>query len=202
MPENPTIKADPPKEGSSEDRLLSCGQGLHSRKLLFATTTFDLNVLQYHWLQMVGFAERAGISYDKQDVKQLLPYDNVSGVLFPTIELEVYQPGQQEERERARATDAVTDETLKGYLTTQSHDSHDLPPEATEQFPSHAFYRIDASKLDEPIFDRMWRDGIPIVIDNAQSYLQEDWSPKGFQTLFGEEKCSMYLRTIVFRCCS
>jgi hypothetical protein len=141
---------------------------------------------------MVGFAERARIPYDKQDVKQLLSNENASEVLFPLIELEDVQPGQQEERERARVTNSVTDDTLKAYLTTKSHDTHELPPEATEEFDSHDFYRIDASSLDEPIFDRMWRDGIPIVIDNAQSYLREDWTPKGFQTLFGDEKCSMY----------
>jgi hypothetical protein len=135
MPDNPIIKADLPKKGSFEDRLLSCGQGHHSRKLLFATTRFDFRLLQDHWLRMIAFADRAGIPSDMNDVRQYLLFnDKVSQVLFQAIESAAYQPGQQEERERAGATDAVTDETLKSYLTTQSHDSHDLPPEATEQF--------------------------------------------------------------------
>ncbi|KAJ9120864.1 hypothetical protein QFC22_002799 [Naganishia vaughanmartiniae] len=136
--------------------------------------------------------ERAGILYDKQDVKQLLTNENASEILFPTVDIETVQPGQQEERNRAQATENITDDMLKSFLTKQSHDSHELPPEAIEEFDSHPFYRIDASKLNEPTFDRMWRDGIPIVIDNAKSYLREDWSPKGFQKLFGDEKCTVY----------
>lgn len=173
-------------------KLYKCSKGSHSRANLFATTIFDLNVLQFHWLQMIGFAERAGVEYDKQDVQQLVPNENVAQVLFPTIDVETLQSGEEENRRRAAAADAVDFHVLKRLLTKHSHDTF-VPPEHND-IPVHEFYRIDASQLNEALFDRMWREGVPVVIDNAGKDLVEDWSPQGFKTQFGPEACCEFVR--------
>lgn len=180
-------------------RLYKCSKGSHSRANLFATTIFDLKVLQFHWLQMIGFAERAGIQYDKQDVQQLLPNENVAQLLFPTIDVENLQSGEEENRQRAAAAERIDPELLKRYKTTQSHDTF-VAPESIN-IPVHAFYRINASELNEPLFDRMWGQGIPVVIDNAGMNLSEDWTPEGFKKQFGREACceSIFDRDIVHR---
>lgn len=170
-------------------RLYQCSKGSHARINLFATTIFDLNVLQFHWLQMIGFAERAGIPYDKEDVQQLLPNENVAQVLFPTINLEAEQPGEAEERARAAATRKINQEELDQRLTTKCHNTFTPPSELDEGFEGHPFYRVEASKLNEALFDRMWEDGTPIVIDNAGRGLTEDWTPQGFKESFGNEHC-------------
>lgn len=170
-------------------RLYQCSKGSHARINLFATTIFDLNVLQFHWLQMIGFAERAGIPYDKEDVQQLLPKENVAQVLFPTINLEVEQPGEAEERARAAATGSITKEDLEHHLTTKCHDTLTPPSELDEGFKGHPFYRLEASKMKEALFDRMWQEGTPVVIDNAGQGLTEDWTPQGFKDSFGDEHC-------------
>lgn len=174
---------------SDAGRLYQCSKGFHARINLFATTIFDLNVLQFHWLQMIGFAERAGIPYDKGDVQQLLPKENVAEVLFPIINLEAEQAGEAEERARAAATRSVMREDLDKYLATRCHDTFEPPPELDEGFEGHPFYRVDASKLDEALFDRMWEGGTPIVVDNAGQGMTEDWTPQGFKNSFGDEHC-------------
>jgi lysine-specific demethylase 3 len=168
-------------------RLYKCSKGSHSRVNLFATTIFELEELQFHWLQMIGFAERAKVQYDKKDVQQLLPNENVAQVLFPTIDVEGLQSGEEANRERAAAADRVDSKVLEAHLTPRSHNTSD--PSDPNDIPVHPFYRIEASELTEALFDRMWREGIPMLIDNAGKDLSEDWSPQGFKTRFGREDC-------------
>lgn len=170
-------------------RLYQCSKGSHARINLFATTIFDLNILQFHWLQMIGFAERANIAYDKQDVQQLLPNENVAQVLVPTIDVEVQQPGEQEERERAEATKSVTQEELDRHRTAKCHDYFTPPAALDEGFDGHPFFRIDSADLTEALFDRMWEEGTPIVIDNAGKGMTQEWTPQGFKDRFGDEHC-------------
>ena len=172
---------------SDSTRLYQCSKGSHSRANLFATTIFDIDVLQFHWLQMIGFAEKAGVQYDRQDVQQLLPNENVAQLLFPSIDVRGLQSGEEEDRQRATAAERIDPEILQKYRTTQSHNTF-APPKSIK-IPIHAFYRIDASELNESLFDRMWRQGVPVIIDNAGKDLSEDWTPKGFKKQFGREAC-------------
>lgn len=175
---------------STNGRLLNCAKGQHARTNFFASTTFELQELRQQWLNMVLFAERANVPWKAGNARQDLISDkvNVQDMLLSMEQLSTAVPGQDMDLARAATSEAIPRSSLRQFLRTRTQ-AYEMSTDETQAPSGHPFYRTDRSSLTESLFDRMWSDGIPIVVDGCGKGVSTSCTPEEFMKEFPIEPC-------------
>ena len=84
----------------------------------------------------------------------------------------------------------LTDEEMsKYYVKTTNPTVEPIEDPAGSRDKSHPFMFVQASELDNTLFDRLWARGEPIVVDKVGGRFKKIWTPDTFIERFGEEEC-------------
>lgn len=179
---------------------LSCGNGHHKRSNLFASTTFELNELRYEWLNMLLFAEQENIHWREGNLWHDLLDGRVKISSLLSSKTDSVVPGREQEKERTTATDKISPSSLRRFLSTGAR-ANETAAKSTDVTTTNQFYRTDHLTLTNTLFDRMWREGIPILVDGCGGGLVTACSPEEFIKAFPKKICckSHFLQSLLAR---
>jgi hypothetical protein len=71
----------------------------------------------------------------------------------------------------------IPESSYSTFLTAATSDDQ---PSDIASLQSHKFFRLARDEMDRPTFDTMWKEGIPIVVDNVGSFFTRLWTPESF----------------------
>jgi hypothetical protein len=171
----PIAPAAPPKKN------------FHVRPDLIPVTRFHAKDLEEHWYKLAAFVldgtgsleERmkwfypAHVEVDNELSEKVQQYIEKHPTTFPSGPIST-----------------LTDEEMsKYYVKTTNPTVQLIEDPAGLGDKSHPFMFVQASELDNTLFDRLWARGEPIVVDKVGERFKKIWTPDTFIERFGEEAC-------------
>jgi hypothetical protein len=173
----PIAPAAPPKKN------------FHVRPDLIPVTRFHAKDLEEHWYKLAAFVLDGTGSLEER-MKWFYPaHVEVDSTLSEKV---------QQYIEKHPTTfpsgpiSTLTDEEMsKYYVKTTNPTVEPIEDPAGLRDKSHPFMFLQASELDNTLFDRLWARGEPIVVDKVGERFKKIWTPDTFIERFGKEDCCM-----------
>jgi hypothetical protein len=161
----------------------------HVRPDLIPVTRFHAKDLEEHWYKLAAFV-LDGTGSLKERMKWFYPAhvevdSNLSEKAQQYIDKHptTFPCGPKSE---------LTDEEMsKYYVKTTNPSVEPIADPAGLRDKSHPFMFVQASELDNELFDRLWARGEPIVVDKVGERFKKVWTPDTFIERFGDEGCCM-----------
>jgi hypothetical protein len=159
----------------------------HVRPDLIPVTRFHAKDLEEHWYKLAAFVldgtgsleERmrwfypAHVEVDDALSEKVQQYIEKHPTTFPS-----------------GPVSTLTDEEMsKYYVKTTNPSVEPIADPAGLGDKSHPFMFVQASQLDNELFDPLWARGEPIVVDKVGERFKKVWTPDTFIERFGQEEC-------------
>jgi hypothetical protein len=159
----------------------------HVRPDLIPVTRFHATELEEHWYKLVAFVldgtgsleDRmkwfypAHVEVEKGISEKVKDYIERYPTTFPS----------------GPSATLAEEEKSKYYVKTTNPGIEPIPDPAGLRDKSHPFMFVQATELDNELFDRLWARGEPIVVEKVGDKFKQTWTPDTFIERFGEEGC-------------
>jgi len=171
----PIAPAAPPKKN------------FHVRPDLIPVTRFHAKDLEEHWYKLAAFVLDGTGSLEER-MKWFYPaHVEIDDTLSEKVQqyIEKYPTTFP-----SGPASSLTDEEMsKYYVKTTNPGVEPIVDPSGVGDKSHPFMFVQASELDNTLFDRLWARGEPIVVDKVGERFKKIWTPDTFIERFGKEDC-------------
>jgi hypothetical protein len=151
---------------------------MHYGGCLVPVTRYIHEELKKDWSDLVTFIARSDTVYAQTLPLLALPFREHLQAVSTTMQSEQSLPGQTDEKARVLATQSIPQTRLEAFKSSTTAPSQPVDPAGLPS--SHPFYRINKEALTDSMFDAMWLQGVPVVVDGVGEMLKLDWTPESF----------------------
>ena len=151
---------------------------MHYGSCLIPVTRYIREELQKDWAELVAFIAQSQTAYAQTLPLLTLPFRENLEAISSAMPAGQRLPGQADEEARVLATKAILQTQLEACMSSITAASQPTDPAGLNL--NHPFYRIGKEALSDSIFDAMWLQGVPLVVDGIGDLLKLDWTPEGF----------------------
>jgi hypothetical protein len=151
---------------------------MHYGSCLIPVTRYIHEELKKDWSGLVAFIARSQTAYSQTLPLLALPFREHLEAVSSTMPTGQPLPGQADEEARVLATKDISQAHLEAFKSSITAPSQPTDPAGLNV--NHPFYRIGKEALSDSIFDAMWLQGVPLVVDGVGDLLKLDWTPEGF----------------------
>jgi len=171
----PIAPAAPPKKN------------FHVRPDLIPVTRFHAKDLEEHWYKLAAFVLDGTGSLEER-MKWFYPaHVEVNNNLSEKVQQ--YIEKHPTTFPSGPASSLTDEEMSKYYVKTTNPGVEPIVDPSGLGDKSHPFMFVQASELDNTLFDRLWARGEPIVVDKVGEKFKKIWTPDTFIERFGKEDC-------------
>jgi len=151
---------------------------MHYGGCLIPVTRYIREELKKDWSELVAFIARSQTAYAQTLPLLTLPFREHLEAVSSTMRAQQPLPGQADEEARVLATKDISQAQLEACKSSVTAASQPTDPAGLSV--NHPFYRIRKEALSDSIFDAMWLQGVPLVVDGVGDLLKLDWTPESF----------------------
>jgi hypothetical protein len=162
-------------------------KNFHVRPDLIPVTRFHAKDLEEHWYKLAAFVLDGTGSLEER-MKWFYPsHVEVDNDLSEKVQQYIEK---HPTTFPSGPVSTLTDEEMSKYYVKTTNPTIELIEDpAGLRDKSHPFTFVQASELDNELFDRLWARGEPIVVDKVGERFKKIWTPDTFIERFGKEDC-------------
>ncbi|WWC85206.1 uncharacterized protein L201_000065 [Kwoniella dendrophila CBS 6074] len=144
------------------------------------------NLLKNH--KLLPLPQKSNSNEDDVDVEPIIPLPKDDIVIDSSLIEEGEKNQEENHGNDSRSIDKIEKQKWRYTKITNPH-VEPIPDPAELSEHSREFMLIDDKDLTNAVFDKMWSQGEPIVVDNVDKKLHLGWGPDDFIERFGQEEC-------------